>query len=80
MNAPKCRAEDYIDFLAASPRAASGTEAARTQPLWAEAEPLVAGRGGVLVLDDSVLDKPYAKQMGLVARQWSGKHGYRPRR
>jgi putative transposase len=29
----------------------------------------------VLVLDDSVLDKPYAKRMELVARQWSGKHG-----
>ena len=99
MNAPKCSAEDYIDFLVASPRVVSGTEAARTQPerpdapahdaytrllhrlepepdvLWDEAAPLVARGGGVLVLDDSVLDKPYAKQMGLVARQWSGKHG-----
>ncbi len=43
--------------------------------LWAEAAPLVSRGGGVLVLDDSVLDKPYAKQMDLVARQWSGKHG-----
>lgn len=43
--------------------------------LWAEAEPLVARGRGVLVLDDSVLDKPYAKKMELVARQWSGKHG-----
>ena len=98
MNAPKCCAEDYIDFLVASPRVASGTEAARTQParanppahdaytrllhrlepdaaaLWGEAEGLVARGGGVLVLDDSVLDKPYAKKMDLVARQWSGKH------
>lgn len=96
--AAKVRAEEYIDFLVASPRAASGTEAARTQParpdppahdaytrllhrlepdaeaLWAEAAPLVERRGGVLVLDDSVLDKPYAKRMALVARQWSGKH------
>ena len=99
MNAPRCCAEDYIDFLVASPRAVSGTEAARAQPvrrqapahdaftrllhrlepepdaLWAEAEALVARGGGVLVLDDSVLDKPYAKRMDLVARQWSGKHG-----
>jgi hypothetical protein len=98
MNAPKCQPEDYIDFLVASPRAVSGTEAARAQParpdppahdaytrllhrlepdaaaLWAEAAGLVARGGGVLVLDDSVLDKPYAKQMDLVARQWSGKH------
>jgi hypothetical protein len=29
----------------------------------------------VLVRDDSVLDKPSAKQMARVARQWSGKHG-----
>ncbi len=43
--------------------------------LWAEAAPLVARGGGVLVLDDTVLDKPYAKKMDLVARQWSGKHG-----
>ncbi len=43
--------------------------------LWAEAAPLVARGGGVLVLDDTVLDKPYAKKLALVARQWSGKHG-----
>jgi len=42
--------------------------------LWNEAEGLVARGSGVLVLDDSVLDKPYAKRMDLVARQWSGKH------
>ena len=98
MNAPKCQPEDYINFLVASPRVVSGTEAARAQParpdppahdaftrllhrlepdaatLWAEAEPLVERSHGVLVLDDSVLDKPYAKKMDLVARQWSGKH------
>ncbi len=99
MNRPKCGDTDYIDFLVASPRAVSGTEAARAQPerpdppahdaftrllhrlepdpaaLWGEAEALVERGGGVLVLDDTVLDKPYAKKMALVARQWSGKHG-----
>jgi putative transposase len=98
MNAPKCQPEDYINFLVASPRAVSGTEAARAQParagapahdaftrllhrlepdaatLWAEAAPLVARDGGVLVLDDSTLDKPYARAMELVTRHWSGKH------
>ncbi len=98
MNAPKCQPEDYIDFLVASPRAVSGTEAARAQPdrddppahdaftrllhrlepdpdtLWAEAAPLVARDGGVLVLDDSTLDKPYARKIGLLTRHWSGKH------
>jgi len=98
MNAPKCSAIDYIDFLVASPRAVSGTEAARVQParanppahdaftrllhrlepdaaaLWAEAEPLVERDRGILVLDDSTLDKPYAREMDLVTRHWSGKH------
>ncbi len=98
MNAPKCTAIDYIDFLVASPRAVSGTEAARVQPdrpkapahdaftrllhrlepdpaaLWAEAEPLVRRDGGILVLDDSTLDKPYARKIELVTRHWSGKH------
>ena len=98
MSAAKCRDTDYIDFLIASPRAFTCTEAAAVQPdssgppahdaftrllhrlepdpadLWREAEPMVAKSRGVLVLDDSTLDKPYAKKMGLVARHWSGKH------
>jgi putative transposase len=42
--------------------------------LWAEVQAEVRGCEGVLVLDDSVLDKPYARQMGLVHHVWSGKH------
>ncbi len=30
--------------------------------------------GGSLVLDDSTLDKPYAREIGLLTRHWSGKH------
>jgi len=30
---------------------------------------------GVLVVDDSTLDKWYAQKMELVTRHWSGKHG-----
>jgi putative transposase len=98
MNAPKCEAIDYINYLVASPRAVSGTEAARVQPaqadppahdaftrllhrlepdpaaLWAEAAPQVRRDRGVLVLDDSTLDKPYARKIGLLTRHWSGKH------
>lgn len=98
MNAPKCQPEDYINYLVASPRVVSGTEAARVQPaqpdqpahdaftrqlqrlepdpatLWAEAEPQLQRKAGVLVLDDSTLDKPYARKMGLLTRHWSGKH------
>ena len=98
MNAPRCRDLDYIQFLVASPRTYSCTEAARVQPdpprapahdaftrllhriepdpeaLWREAEPLVERARGVLVIDDSTLDKPYARHIDLVTRHWSGKH------
>ena len=98
MNAPKVIDRDYIQFLIASPRVVSGTEAARVQPeqpdppahdaftrllhrlepdpdtLWAEAAPQVRRDGGILVLDDSTLDKPYARKIGLLTRHWSGKH------
>lgn len=42
---------------------------------WAEVEPLVKREVGVLALDNSTLDKPYANRMGLVTHHWSGKHG-----
>ena len=42
--------------------------------VWAEAAPLVQRDRGILVLDDNTLDKPYARQIGLVTRHWSGKH------
>jgi putative transposase len=45
-----------------------------TEALWEEAKGLVSLREGVLILDDSTLDKPYAKQIELVTRHWSGKH------
>jgi putative transposase len=99
MNAPKVKPSDYIQFLIASPRAVSGTEAARVQPagetegashdaftrllhrlepdpqvLWEEARNQVHRRRGVLVLDDTILDKPYSRHMELVRRHYSGKH------
>jgi hypothetical protein len=42
--------------------------------LWREAELQVNKEQGLLLLDDSTLDKPFAKQMGLVYWHWSGKH------
>ena len=98
MNPPRCTEFDYIDFLVATPRTCSCTEAARVQPespdapahdaftrllhrlepdaetLWVEAGPLVARRRGVLVIDDSTLAKPYAREVDLVTRHWSGEH------
>src|SRR5205085_3350076 len=44
------------------------------EALWAEAEPLVEKARGVLVIDDSTLDKPYARHIDLVTRHRSGKH------
>jgi putative transposase len=42
--------------------------------LWTEAEPLVDKTRGVLVIDDTTLDKPFAEHISLVTRHWSGKH------
>jgi putative transposase len=42
--------------------------------LWQEVKSLVALQKGMLVLDDSTLDKLYAQQMDLVTYHWSGKH------
>jgi hypothetical protein len=42
--------------------------------LWAEARSQISLTQGMLVIDDSTLDKPYARKMELVSRHWSGKH------
>ncbi len=46
-----------------------------SQALWQEVQACIEHQGGVLVIDDSTLDKPYASKMALVTRHWSGKHG-----
>src|ERR671929_1145486 len=45
-----------------------------TTPLWQEAEQHVILHDGLLIVDDTTLDKPYAHTIALVHRQWSGKH------
>ena len=42
--------------------------------LWAEVAPLIDRAAGVLVVDDSTLDKPHSRKIELVCRHWSGKH------
>lgn len=98
MNPPKCNEEDYINFIIATPRQVTATEAARVQAesknapahdaftrlltrlepdaetLWHEAETQVEIEKGILVLDDSTLDKPYSRFNALVYRHYSGKH------
>jgi len=44
------------------------------EKLWEESQPFVHLLSGVLVIDDSTLDKPYAQKIELVTRHWSGKH------
>ena len=43
-------------------------------PLWTEAQQHVILHAGLLIVDDTTLDKPYAQQIALVHRHWSGKH------
>ncbi len=98
MNPPKCNEEDYINFVIATPRQVTATEAERVQPastnapahdaftrlltrlepdsetLWREAATQVQLENGLLVLDDSTLDKPYSASNDLVYRHYSGKH------
>jgi len=43
-------------------------------PLWREAEQYIDRHSGLLILDDTTLDKPYAQKIELVHRHWAGKH------
>lgn len=45
-----------------------------SEALWVEVKAEVQLASGILVLDDTVLDKPYARKMDLVHHMWSGKH------
>jgi putative transposase len=42
--------------------------------VWAEVRGCIDVTKGLLVIDDTRLDKPYASKMALVSRHWSGKH------
>jgi hypothetical protein len=46
-----------------------------SEDLWTEAKSWVSLTQGILVIDDTTLDKWYAAKMDLVTRHWSGKHG-----
>jgi hypothetical protein len=49
-------------------------EEVTSESLWKEAESFIGKDKGILVIDDSTLDKPYAQKMDLVSYHWSGKH------
>ena len=44
-----------------------------SQGLWHEVEGLIIRTQGILVIDDTTLDKPYAEKMAMVTSHWSGK-------
>jgi len=44
------------------------------EALWREVQSCVSRVSGMLVIDDSTLDKFYARMIELVTRHWSGKH------
>ena len=46
-----------------------------SEALWREVQKYVSLDTGILVIDDSTLDKFYAQKIELVTRHWSGKHG-----
>jgi putative transposase len=47
----------------------------RSEDLWQEAKESIIGQNGVLVVDDSTLDKPYSREgIEAVCWHWSGKH------
>ena len=94
MNPAKCSAEDYINFVIATPRAGrrdrnrtrstgkrkgGGATPAFTrlltrlepdpETLWSESRSQVDLNRGILILDDSTLEKPYSKRNDLVYRQ-----------
>jgi len=97
MNPPKVTDEDYINFVIATPRDVTATEAERMQPeskdapahdaftrllgrlepdaetLWQEVRTQIDLRSGILVLDDSTLEKPFSRFNALVYQHWSGK-------
>ena len=45
-----------------------------SEALWHETKSFVQPDTGLLVLDDSTLDKPHARHIELVHKHWSGKH------
>lgn len=45
-----------------------------TESLWDEVRKFVPPKEGYMIVDDTVLDKPYSEKMGFVRYQWSGKH------
>jgi hypothetical protein len=74
-----CEAERVQPKRQGSPKHDSFTRLLRdlepdAQRLWEESQQHVEKDKGVLIVDDSTLDKPYSKKIAPVSYHWSGKH------
>jgi hypothetical protein len=77
--AARCHRDDTAVAAAATSSRDAFTRLLRRQPpdseaLWQESNRFIDKKGGLLILDDTTLDKPYAEKMDLVTYHWSGKH------
>jgi hypothetical protein len=69
-----CRLAELMDISHDSVNRFLQREDYTPQDLFNQAKQQLELKGGVLSVDDSVLDKPYSHQMELVGYFWSGKH------
>lgn len=74
-NAPRgCRLAEVMEISHDSVNRFLQREAYTARDLFNESIRGLALKGGILSVDDSVLDKPYSHHMRLVGYFWSGKH------
>ncbi len=69
-----CRLAEVMDISHDSATRFLQRERYDGKDLYDEAAPLLNLKGGVLSVDDSVLDKPYSQYLAFVGYFWSGKH------
>lgn len=69
-----CRLAELVDISHDSVNRFLQREDYTPKDLFSQSEQQLELKGGVLSVDDSVLDKPYSYYMALVGHFWSGKH------
>lgn len=72
--ASRCLPDEPVSIAHDSVKRLLERQPHHTEALYDEAKRLIRADEGVLVIDDSTLDKPYSHQIELVTRHWSGKH------
>jgi Transposase DDE domain len=69
-----CRLSSLLNISHDSVNRFLNRESYSPKDMFDEVKPTINLRGGVLSVDDTVLDKPYSNYMGYVGYYWSGKH------